>query len=242
MTLQQALYSYLSGDAALHLWTAIFSAVLAVILVRILFYIRGLHSQMDEAEGELASTQGALDRAVRLNSSYINELNEWRGLFGPFYSLYKNSPELIPQHNSGDSDIAIDLDGVIFEYDEVWHGVGHVGAVMPGAIESMARLKEMGFRLTVYTTRTNCMTTSDGPSVLELTAMVQKHLDDAGIPYDYISLFKPLARYYIDDRAVRFSTWVLALRDVRNLEVKRMMKRARDLDAMCYSSEPEAPE
>lgn len=232
MNLKDALYQYISHDAALHTRTAILFGIFFVLAIVVICLWARDGRRLDEAKKKLAGAQEGLDITARNANRLNDEVSKWRKFFGPFPGLYENTPEMAPQHDSNATDIAIDLDGVIFSYDGIWRGPDYCGKVMPGAIEAMKKLREMGYRLSVYTTRNNCMTKADGANVLELTAKVQNHLESAGIPYDYIALFKPLARYYIDDRAIRFVNWDITLKALRNLEILRLNKRVDALDKM----------
>lgn len=179
----------------------------------------------------LKATEDLLDSVRRHNDRFAEEIRGWRKLFGPFVSLYENSPEATEGHNHDDATIAVDLDGVITTYVEPWTGIHHFGEPMPGAAESMKKLQDLGYKLVVYTTRNNSLARHNGgANALELTALVQMQLEKQGIPYDYISLFKPLARIYIDDRAVRFTNWEQTMKIIRNLEVSRLVERAKLLE------------
>ena len=174
-----------------------------------------------------------VSRAGRgLVESRTEEVLKWRKLFGPFPSLYENSPEAEGAHDHNDQTIAIDLDGVIIEYVSPWSGVAHFGDVIPGAAEAIGELKELGYKIVIYTTRNNALAgINTGYNALELTALVQNVLEKNGIPYDFIALFKPLARYYIDDRAIRFDKdWPGALETVSYYEQTRLLDRAREIE------------
>lgn len=101
--------------------------------------------------------------------------------------------------------IAVDLDGVLARYDG-WRGVDHIGEPLPGAAEFLRRLKAMGARVVIYTTRTNAdpAVSERRESVEMLTQRVRLWLDAHGLPYDeiYVGQGKPLASAYVDDRAV----------------------------------------
>lgn len=178
----------------------------------------------------LSNINRDLDTAILHNERQAEEIRSWRRLFGPFPSLYENSPEADAGSNGNDKTIAIDLDGVILDYVDPWKGVAHFGDPIPGAAEAIGRLKELGYKIAIYTTRNNTMACHNkGYNALELTALVQARLEDGKIPYDFISLFKPLARYYIDDRAIRFTSWAQAVRQVGYLERGRMVDRIHQL-------------
>lgn len=219
-----ALYDYLQKDELLHIFTAIGILILAAVLAALYIAFR-------RTRRELAGTQDALDTAVAHSARQAEEVRGWRDLFGPFVSLYQNSPETQGQHDHDGNTVAIDLDGVILTYVDPWNGVFHFGDPMPGVVEGIRKLMDMGFKIVVYTTRNNSMAQhNSGRNALELTALVQNELEKGGIPYDFIALFKPLARYYLDDRAVHFASWPQAVDSIKHLEVGRLIDRANVLD------------
>jgi len=115
--------------------------------------------------------------------------------------------------------IAIDLDGVIFKYDE-WRGIDHFGEPVKGARLALEELKHQGFEIVIYTTRTN-PGANPGYTKYQLAAKVDRALKKHNIPFDRIEIAgKPIAKYYIDDRAIRFSGWGETLFTIRHLEKK----------------------
>lgn len=190
--------------------------------------IAWLSNKLAKKSRVLSGTENILDTVRNHTERQAEEIRGWRRLFGPFVSLYENSPEATSKHDNNEATIAVDLDGVITEYVEPWTGINHFGDPIPGAVESLKKLQELGYKIVVYTTRNNSLAHHNGgTNALELTALVQNHLEKHGIPYDYISLFKPLARIYVDDRAVRFFDWDTTMKNIKNLEVSRLMDRAR---------------
>jgi hypothetical protein len=111
--------------------------------------------------------------------------------------------------------IAIDFDKVLFTH-ESWQGHDHFGDPMPGAKEAISELQQMGFKIMIWTTRNQ-------PDII--AGACKKH----GIPYDYINENpnqapeinpgKPVADYYIDDRAVRFTSWSEVMTEIKYREV-----------------------
>lgn len=116
--------------------------------------------------------------------------------------------------------IAIDLDGVIFKYDE-WRGIDYFGEPVDGARLALEELKQQGFEIIIYTTRTN-PGVNPGYTKFMLAAKVEKALRQHDIPFDKIELGgKPIAKYYIDDRAIRFNgIWEETLFQIKDLETK----------------------
>ena len=228
----QDLANYIADDLRLHIWTVVGIVVLGVILFFLLY-------QLSKSRRALANADAGLNIEARINRRQTMELGSWRSMFGPFPSLYENSAERETGHNGNDMTIAIDLDGVILEYVDPWTGLDHFGEPMPGAIESIQKLKDLGYTIVIYTTRNNAMAIhNSGYDALELSSKVQCELERWCIPYDFISLFKPLARYYIDDRAIRFKDWGQALESLRHFEFVRSMKRAETVnDALGYGGQ-----
>lgn len=97
--------------------------------------------------------------------------------------------------------IAVDLDGVLAQYDG-WQGIDHIGPPIPGVIEFMVNLRKLG-RVVVYTTRTNAFNALDGDKE-SLVEKVKGWLEIHSIPYDeiYSEPGKPLCVAMIDDRAI----------------------------------------
>ena len=92
---------------------------------------------------------------------------------------------------------AFDFDGVIATYDS-WKGFGVLGSPIWSVTLAMAKLRDYGWKIIIYTTR----------GVHE----IEGYLNDHGIPYDEINRntaidslgTKPIADVYVDDRAVRY--------------------------------------
>jgi hypothetical protein len=118
--------------------------------------------------------------------------------------------------------IAVDLDGVILKFDGNWKGSLFFDEPIPGAVEGLQKLRDDGFQIIVYTTRINPLAAGNqGFTAVEQLGMVQAILNLFKIPYDKVSFFKPLAAYYIDDRAIRFTDWKQAVKDIEKLETPK---------------------
>lgn len=114
--------------------------------------------------------------------------------------------------------IAIDLDGVIFKYDE-WKGIDHFGEPIEGVKKSLRYLKySLGYRIEIYTTRMNKQI-NKGYGNYRLRDKIFKALSKHKIPFDSIALAKPIAEFYIDDRAIRFKNWAGAIRFIKRNRV-----------------------
>jgi hypothetical protein len=183
------------------------------------------------SERRAASSENELSIVRYQLSHTLEEIDEWHKYFGPNPRIYGDSPEGDDRYDHNDKTIAIDLDGVILEYVDPWNGPDHFGAPLPGAVEAITKLKNLGYEIAIYTTRNNSLAAhNQGHDAFCLTAKVREKLDEYGIPYDFISVFKPLARYYIDDRAVRFSgDWQNTLHEIGNRECERLWDRECDI-------------
>lgn len=99
--------------------------------------------------------------------------------------------------------IAIDFDGTIAQYSG-WTGINKFGKLIDGCVEAIGKLKEMGFKIIIYTCRIN-------------TPEFEKYLKKNKVPYDAINeniwheyqqhgdKRKVIADIYIDDRAINFN-------------------------------------
>lgn len=104
-----------------------------------------------------------------------------------------------------DNTLVIDFDNTICELRK--HGQPY-SEVLPkmGVKESLDKFKERGWRIVVYTA--SGMATYDGnlqdiykkryPEIMEW-------LLSQSIPFDELIMGKPLASYYIDDKAINFN-------------------------------------
>jgi len=100
--------------------------------------------------------------------------------------------------------IAIDLDGTLAYYD-TWKGIDHIGDPLSGAVEFVQGLIDDGYDVCIYTTRTN--PDVNRGTVEDLSERILNWLEEHGFPSEVsISPFKPLAMYYIDDRAYHHPT------------------------------------
>ena len=106
--------------------------------------------------------------------------------------------------------ICIDFDGVIADYSQGFQGPDVFGEPLPGASEAIRRLHEKGNKVIIFTTRQD-------------THSLRDYLVRNGIWYDEINTNsdqpegtnpgKPIADIYLDDRAVRFTSWAKTLAD-----------------------------
>jgi len=103
--------------------------------------------------------------------------------------------------------ICLDLDGVICELKKEWQDYGDVG-VIQGARESLKLLRESGHYIILHTARHMKTTKSNVGLVNALQGFkTLKWLEDNGIEYDEIYFGKPWADIYVDDNALKFTSW-----------------------------------
>lgn len=94
-----------------------------------------------------------------------------------------------------DTDICVDFDRTIAQPAK--HPA--IGEPIEGAKESLAKLKDLGYNVIIYSCRGD---TEEGLKAIE------EWLDKHDMPYDSIfSGEKPFFKYVIDDRAIHFDSW-----------------------------------
>ena len=92
--------------------------------------------------------------------------------------------------------VVLDFDGVIHSYTSGWKGAEFIpDPVVPGIKEAVDQLRELGYKVVVVSTR---CTTLGG------IRAVRYYLRDNEIKVDDVTMEKPPALCYIDDRAIRF--------------------------------------
>ena len=151
--------------------------------------------RMTSALANLARTRGMQDLRGLLKS--MQELGDLR--------------KAVAEHQRT---ACIDFDGPLADYSQGFLGVDKFGPPVDGAAEGMHELKDAGWKLIIHTTRPD-------------TPVLRAYLADNGIPFDEINTNseqpeganpgKPIADIYLDDRAVRFTSWGKALVDVNSL-------------------------
>ena len=103
--------------------------------------------------------------------------------------------------------ICIDVDGTIC-ITKAAHESYADAPPMPGAIDAIKKLKDAGHYIIIATARG--MKTSEsnlGRIVANQSVILIDWLNKYEIPYDEIWFSKPLADFYIDDKAVKFTDW-----------------------------------
>ena len=105
--------------------------------------------------------------------------------------------------SSAKQTICIDFDGTIVEEAQY----PAIGQIKPGAKDVITELYNAGYEIVIYSCRNNPMISRQ---VERFNQMVD-FLSREGIPFHRICLDpKPVAVFYIDDRAIRFSSWAKA--------------------------------
>lgn len=101
--------------------------------------------------------------------------------------------------------IMVDLDGVLCS-EEAFHD-RPLAQPLPGAQDAVRRLRAAGYIVVIYTAR------SWGEY-----RVTRQWLDDHGFEYDGLHMGKPVADYWIDDRAIAFTSWTEVLRKIPGLQ------------------------
>ena len=92
------------------------------------------------------------------------------------------------------SQLIIDLDGTICTEEKIFNR--GLATPLPGAKEALDKFKEEGHTIIIYSAR--------GWNEYDMTI---RWLKSNYIPYDQVVLGKPIGQYWIDDRAIRFTSW-----------------------------------
>ena len=91
--------------------------------------------------------------------------------------------------------IAVDLDNTLITSDE---------KPINGAKEALEKLKEKGYKLVIYTARFSATPEQEWQSLItHITNVLNQHQ----IPFDELSITKPICKFYIDDRGLTFTNW-----------------------------------
>jgi capsule biosynthesis phosphatase len=103
--------------------------------------------------------------------------------------------------------ICIDLDGVICKLKGKHEGYANLQPI-PGAVEKIIKLKEEGHYIIIYTARRmKTHSANVGRTIADIGKTTMDWLADHKIPYDELFFGKPWADVYIDDNALRFTSW-----------------------------------
>lgn len=92
--------------------------------------------------------------------------------------------------------IAFDFDGVIHRYSKGWYDGTIYDSPVNGIKEVIEQLKDNGYKIVIFTTRAIGIKSKG-----EIRRWLQKY----DIPFDEITNTKPIAKIYVDDRAINFN-------------------------------------
>ena len=124
----------------------------------------------------------------------------------------KNVP---PGHEKELKNLAIDFDGVIHTFDKGFHDGTCYGKPIKGSLLAIKKLSK-NFKIIIFSSKVK----PDRPLVKGKTGMqlvkswlkkykVSKYVSE-------ITCEKPRAKYYIDDKAIKFVTWKDTLKKIKN--------------------------
>ena len=98
--------------------------------------------------------------------------------------------------------VIIDLDGTICSEEKQFSR--SLAKIKDGAKESLEKLRDKGYKIIIYSARTWAE-----------YEMTENWLNENKVPYDQIILGKPQGDYWIDDRAIRFTSWDKVINEIR---------------------------
>jgi len=111
--------------------------------------------------------------------------------------------------------IAVDFDGVLHAYRKGFLDGSIYDIPTPGVCAAMARLRKK-YYVFVYSSRTRSRA-----GLVVVTAYLKKHR----IPFDEVVGYKPPAKFYIDDRAIRFKDWKQTFGELARFEAELKKKK-----------------
>ena len=111
--------------------------------------------------------------------------------------------------------VAIDFDGVIHQYSKGWRDGTIYDPPVEGAREAMEKLHRR-YDIVIFTTRVNPAMRGADTQTDEIIGWLERYGFRRGEHYDDITHAKPAALVYIDDRALHFTGWDLALEEFAN--------------------------
>ena len=117
-----------------------------------------------------------------------------------------------PGAPSANKILAIDFDGVIHDDDKGWHDGTCYGNPILGSLEAIKALAKK-YKIIIFT----CKARKDRPLVNNKTGkeLIQEWLKQYDIDQyieDIVSE-KPRAKFYIDDKGIRFVSWAKILKE-----------------------------
>lgn len=105
--------------------------------------------------------------------------------------------------------LAIDFDGTIHDHKNPKPG-RRMGLPMPDAHEYLHRLYAAGHTFDVFTCRYSPLAAPMGAN-----GHVEEWMRYYDLPFETVTGHKPIAEYYIDDRAIRFYNWRHAFGEIQ---------------------------
>ena len=107
----------------------------------------------------------------------------------------------------------IDFDGTIAKFSYT-----HIGEPKEGVKEALQKIKDMGYEIHILSCRTSIDLNKYPIDRQQQVRDMAKYLDDHEIPYDKIlDENKPVAHWYIDDRAIGFrDNWDKIIEEIEN--------------------------
>jgi len=130
--------------------------------------------------------------------------------------------EKIPTHKV----VAVDIDGVIIdsmqgEFRPEKYSPADTARfpTMKGCVRVMTRLYKAGYTLILYTSRTNTdwIHNMGNGSPEEIKKQIEFDMKFRGFPFSFVSIYKPIADIYIDDRGWHFRDWSQMEKDLEML-------------------------
>jgi len=100
--------------------------------------------------------------------------------------------------------ICIDIDGVL---SEIKQPIYSKAKPIKDAKKAINLFKDKGYAIYFYT----------GRHILKRDETVE-WLSKHGLNYDHIVFNKPVAKYYIDDNAIRFDNWGNVIKKIKKIE------------------------
>lgn len=114
--------------------------------------------------------------------------------------MYRTKKSVFPR-----PPICVDFDGVLHAYRKGFADGRIYDLPIPGSRQAMAALRKK-YYVQVCSSRTR---TRAGKIAVE------KYLRKNKIPFDKVTMYKPPAKFYIDDNAVVFKSWKQTLRALK---------------------------
>lgn len=170
-----------------------------------------------------------------LGGGYKGPLGFVRKAIHLMTDMVKSKLSTIAAASADQKTACVDFDGVIAQYEGDGNFNPHVfGEPVEGAIEALKKLKAEGWRIIIHTCRQD-------------NEELRAWLVSKGIPYDQINspnpvvegeavkwgISKPMADVYIDDRAVRFTSWADTFDQLKKYDLKKAIHIG--MDAMGYA-------